>query len=301
MQSPVTIKEIQVGAVRWIDVLRPTQADLEQLSEEFHLDYFTVKDCLEPGHLPKIEHTPSYSFVILRAYANNTGDNLSTVQEISDKVAFFYNEQFLITIHRPFFSFIPMVQDQIEQQRIIEVTDIVTELFWQIVNSFRIHAENQSHLVDDMEETIFLKQLRGASLENLYYQKSEVRISKKLLLLSQQVVMQYKTHEDGAAALQNVRDLLVKLILEYDEALDDIHNLMQTYLSVASQKNNDVMKLLTVFSVFFLPITFLAGLYGMNFDHMPELHWTYGYPILLAVMAGISVFILLWFRRKQIL
>jgi magnesium transporter len=89
--------------------------------------------------------------------------------------------------------------------------------------------------------------------------------------------------------------------LVFDEVSEDANNLLNTYLSVNAQKSNDVMKLLTIFSAFFLPLTFIAGIYGMNFENMPELKWHAGYFLTLGVMLAVAVFIYLWFRRKHIL
>lgn len=93
----------------------------------------------------------------------------------------------------------------------------------------------------------------------------------------------------------------MSLILSYDEVLEDANNLLNSYHSVNAQKNNDVMKLLTVFSAFFLPLTFIAGIYGMNFDIMPELEWHLGYFATLSLMFVISIIIFIWFKRKKIL
>jgi magnesium transporter len=76
---------------------------------------------------------------------------------------------------------------------------------------------------------------------------------------------------------------------------------MNTYLSLSDQKNNEVVRLLTIFSVFFLPLTFIAGIYGMNFKFMPELNWKLGYAFTLSLMAIVVIVIYLWFRRKRIL
>ena len=76
---------------------------------------------------------------------------------------------------------------------------------------------------------------------------------------------------------------------------------MTTYLSISDQKNNEVVRLLTIFSAFFLPLTFIAGVYGMNFDLIPELRWKYGYLFSLILMLLVVILIYLWFRRKKIL
>ena len=101
--------------------------------------------------------------------------------------------------------------------------------------------------------------------------------------------------------MQDLKDKLLSLTLSFDELLEISNNLLHTYMSVNSQKSNDVRKLLTVFSAFFLPLTFIAGIYGMNFQNMPELNWPLGYFYTLALMAFIALIIYYWFKRKRIL
>jgi magnesium transporter len=83
--------------------------------------------------------------------------------------------------------------------------------------------------------------------------------------------------------------------------VENSNQLMTTYLSISDQRNNEVVRLLTIFSAFFLPLTFIAGVYGMNFDFMPELKWRYGYLFSILFMFLIVLIIYIWFRRKRIL
>jgi magnesium transporter len=85
----------------------------------------------------------------------------------------------------------------------------------------------------------------------------------------------------------------------YDQIHEDVSNLVNFYLSISAQKTNEVIKVLTIFSVFFMPLTFVAGIYGMNFDYMPELRERWGYPALLGFMLLLSGLIYVWFRRKK--
>jgi magnesium transporter len=136
-------------------------------------------------------------------------------------------------------------------------------------------------------------------LSELYQIKRKSLISKKLLLFSQEAVSSINVLEQDAAVLQEVRDLHSKLVKIYDLIHEDVSNLVNFYLSFSAQKTNEVIKVLTIFSVFFMPLTFLAGIYGMNFDYMPELRSKWGYPTLILAMILISAFIFTWFRRKK--
>lgn len=110
-----------------------------------------------------------------------------------------------------------------------------------------------------------------------------------------------KINDSLNSNVQDLKDTIVDLILRTEEVIDDSMLLLNTYMSITAKKSNDVMKLLTVFSVFFLPLTFIAGIYGMNFDIMPELRWKYGYFIILMVMLFIAIIIFMWFKRKKIM
>ena len=103
------------------------------------------------------------------------------------------------------------------------------------------------------------------------------------------------------AQLQDLKESVSSLILQFEDFLDEANSLLNIYLSSNSQKTNEVMKLLTVFSAFFLPLTFLVGVYGMNFKFMPELNWEYGYYLTWGVMLSISIAIFIWFKVRKII
>ena len=289
----------EFGTFKWLDVKSPSAEQFQKIADEFNLDIFAVRDSLEPGHLPKTEKIKDFNFVILRAYTANENDNISAVEELSNKVAFFYNDSQLITIHRTPFAFLENIATS--NQEYESVYDLLILIFKAIVHTYTSPSLWQTNQIDEVEKTIFLKSDNKISLEDLYFQKAETRISKKLLVLTQNVINRITVPEKNQTALQDVKDNLVKLILEYEEALENANNLMNTFLSVTAQKNNDVVKLLTIFSAFFLPLTFIAGIYGMNFDFMPELRWTFGYLYVIGFMLLVCIVIYLWFRRKKIL
>ena len=298
----LTLTQTHFDNFVWLAYTAPQKEDLEALSKQYNLDHFTVMTCLESDHLPKMEQHGDYNFMILRVYSAKQHQNVTTVQALSDKIAFFYNDNLLVTIHRVDFPFINEVRNKCTlNSSDLKVEELMTSLFLQIFKTYKAPAEWQSQQMNKIEDIIFLEDLHKISLENLYYQKTETRISKKLLILSQDVIHQFHTTKRGKPELRYVHDLLSKLILEYDEALEDAHNLMHTYMSVSAQKNNDTMKLLTIVSMFFLPLTFIVGLYGMNFEFMPELHWEYGYPLSLLFMVALCGFIYYIFKRRKVI
>ena len=101
------------------------------------------------------------------------------------------------------------------------------------------------------------------------------------------------------AELQDVRDQHLKIQTLYIQVLEDVNNLTGMYMSHQAQRTNEVVKVLTMFSVFFMPLTFIVGIYGMNFDFMPELRQKWGYPGVMFLMAMLTVIIYFYFKRKK--
>jgi magnesium transporter len=280
----------------WIDICEPDTESLDKIAADYKLDYFQIKDSLEPGHLPKFERQPNYDFLILRAFTSTINQGATTINELSNKIAFFYNAEKLITVHRAQFNFL-----ELKKQDYKSPEEILIYLIHKMVETYQPPLNELDEKIAAIEKTIFLKDYSKVSLEDLYFLKTQTRITKKLLQIFQSVINEIEVSEAFKTALQDTKDKLLNLILNYDEVQENANNLLNTYLSVNAQKSNDVMKLLTIFSAFFLPLTFIAGIYGMNFENMPELRWKIGYFVTMSIMATIAIIIYLWFKRKKIL
>ena len=285
---------------QWLDIIMPTEADLKKLSKEFNLHRYTLRDCLEPDHLPKYEDLGDTRFIITRVLLDQHADELKTIQETSTKVAIFYNEHFILTVHRLPHPFLTEIKTKyIENGKCRTTNELVTKIIWNVLHTYDQPAINLSDDVDEYETKIFLKSLTPSMLEELYIIKRKASICNKLLMLTGEVINTIRTDENDLVALQDVKDLHRKLITMYTQAHEDVTNLLNIYLSLSSQKTNEVVKLLTIFSVFFMPLTFIVGVYGMNFRYMPELDKRWGYPAVLIFMGIIIITIFWWFKRKK--
>ena len=289
-------RETKFESFIWIDICNPNKANLDKIALDYSLDYFQIKDSLETGHLPKIEKSKAYNFLILRAFTAKPKDRASNIGELSNKIAIFYSDRKLITIHRSNFDFLESAPPNINSSE-----ELLLYFVHKMIKTFEQPAKLFGDKNDEIEKVIFLKDYTKISLEQLYFQKTKTRLTKKLLQITQTVVNEIVVSEKAKTSLQDIKDSLLGLILDYEEVLENSNNLLNTYMSVNAQKSNDVMKLLTIFSAFFLPLTFIAGIYGMNFENMPELRWEVGYFIILAAMCIIALVIYLWFKRKKII
>lgn len=281
---------------QWIDIEDPTPASLSSVELPFSIDKNFLEDALEAGHLPKIEKSKDYVFMILRAYTATESKKAIEVGEISNKIAFVIYKNTLVTIHRAAFSFIDTTPKDLKS-----IDAVVLYLVKELLTTFERPIKIQSDKMDELERNIFLKGGNNLSIEKLYFEKSKARLAKKILLIMQNVINQFTVEDKLASTLQDLKDTTLDLILRTEEVVEDANALLNSYMTFTAQKSNDVMKLLTIFSAFFLPLTFIAGVYGMNFDNMPELHWENGYYLTLGVMLVTAIIIYAWFKRKRIL
>lgn len=289
-------KETTYAGFTWTDILNPHKDQLEEIAKENNLDYYQILDSLEHGHLPKFEKIEHYNFIILRAYTGKKNDKRSTVSELSNKIAFFYSDKKIITVHREKFEFL-----ELGSEEFTSVDQLMLKIIEGMVETFVEPSEWHSNRIDEIEKVIFLKDYAKISLEDLYFQKSQTRIIKKLLQITSEVVNKLSVEKESIPALQDIKDKLFRLVLIYDEAVEDANNLLNTHMGITARKSNDVMKLLTIFSAFFLPLTFIVGVYGMNFHYMPELTWKLGYLWIILFMALVCLVIFIWFKRRKII
>jgi magnesium transporter len=290
------ITEKVFESFKWIDIENPIKEDLEKINKELGLNYYLIKDSLEKGHLPKYEKNYKVEFYIFRAYTSDIKLHIDEVGEMSNKIAFFLYEDKLITIHRAHFNFL-----NIHEEKHIKINEFFLRIVKLMLDTFKKPTIDLSNKISEIERTIFLKDHRKVLLEELYFIKSQSRILKKVLHITQSVIEQSADNFRASYQYQDIKDELLNLLTYNDESVENANQLMNTYLSISDQKNNEVVRLLTIFSAFFLPLTFIAGVYGMNFRFMPELNWKWGYFFSIGFMLLVVIVIYLWFRRKRIL
>jgi magnesium transporter len=292
----MNITEKVFESFKWIDIENPIKEDLEKITKEHGLNYYLIKDSLEKGHLPKYEKTYKIDFFIFRAYTSDIKLHIDEVGEMSNKIAFFIFEDKLITIHRAHFNFL-----NIHEEKHIKINELFLRIVKLMLDTFQKPTFELSNKIGEIEKTIFLKDHRKVLLEELYFIKSQSRILKKVLHITQSVMEQSVDNFRASHQYQDIKDELLNLLTYNEESVENANHLMNTYLSISDQKNNEVVRLLTIFSAFFLPLTFIAGVYGMNFRFMPELNWKWGYFFSIGFMLLVVIVIYLWFRRKRIL
>jgi magnesium transporter len=292
----------------WLDLVAPTEEELAEIAQQYGLHATAVQDCLDPEHLPKHEQFEGHTFAILRAWDETCGGGCTTVQELTRKVAIFAGPTFLITIHRKDQPWLSALREKFRANERggsgssaseMLPTRVLTSLLNAVVDTYTKPLEQIEGRLDAFEGLVFSGQEFAGELREIHLLKRQVTLIKRLLWRTVDVVQRMSPASGKTAPLyRDVQDNAESSHFYADELLDDVNTLLNIQLALASHRTGEVMRVLTVFSVFFLPLTFIVGVYGMNFEYMPELHTRWGYPAVLAAMGIVTLTIFLWFRRR---
>lgn len=292
--------------VTWVDVVDPSRAELEEIAARYDLHSSSVRDCLDPDHLPKWERFRTHLFLILRVYDVEAGVACATIREMTRKVAVFAGQDFVVTIHRKPLRYLADLQHRWDAGAPELLADGGTpapmRLVYRIVDeglaTYTAALESAEEGLDVFEEALFERREGQSDLLDLYQLRRRVTLMKRMLWRSLEVIKNIAPTATLSPAHQDLREHAESLHFYADEIADNTGALMNLYFAMASQRTNNVMRILTVFSAFFLPLTFLVGIYGMNFQWMPELTERWGYPAVWGVMLLVTLGIGLWFRRR---
>jgi magnesium transporter len=292
------MKEIKTefANFQWVDLENPKMSELTQLVTNYGLSGHLLEDLLQVGHLPKFEKEGEFNFLILRAFSAKENGKFTTITELTNKIGFFYTNEVLLTVHQKPFPFLGAISGHFDHPEAL-----ILKVAEHMLDSYQAPANWLSEQMDHFEADIFLKNGKHFSVERLYFAKAKARACKKVMLMTQTLLQHLQVTSTNTAGLQDLRETVSSLLLQFEDFLDEANSLLNIYLSSTSQKTNEVMKLLTIFSAFFLPLTFIVGVYGMNFDIMPELRWENGYYYTLGLMLLISVAVFGWFKRRKII
>lgn len=285
----------------WLDLTNPTQAELEEVAQKFGLHASSLEDCLNVRHQPKFEEISGVHFVILRVFDAASEVEVEQIRDMTRKLALFVGRDFLITVSR---RELPLVERTMqwwqahegeEQARLLP---IVTRLVGETVRSYRDAIEQMEIKLDTFESEIFSAGSTGQIIREIHWFRRKISAINRILRQSYEVILQLDSLvQRHSPDYQDVRERVERYMDIAEGLKEGANHVLNTHLALAAHRTNEVIRLLTIISVFFLPLTFIVGVYGMNFEHMPELNWRYGYFAAWVAMLGVTVAIYLRIRK----
>lgn len=290
--------------IKWINLHHPTAKELEEIASQYGFLKLTIEDSLEPGHLPKFESDEHISFLLVRFFDQEKRTLKNVVREFSHKISIYFGKDFIITVHQKEASvFDRVLQKYIHKTDSNKVTKkgIIYNIINETLKTFEPPADRMDEEINTLEEMVFSNNFEKLKLQSLYHLKREASACRKILDYTLDALNEYTLSNNKTSTMQDLKEDCIKMLHLHTQIVEDVQNLLSIYLSLNSQKSNDIMKTLTIFSAFFLPLTFIVGIYGMNFNYMPELSYKWGYPICILSMLILVIFIYAWFKRKKYL
>jgi magnesium transporter len=292
------------NAVIWVDMEAPSESDDRVLLDVFHFHPLTVEDCRANRHHPKVEEFPDYIYFIVHAVRTDTSPERFNTVELDG----YLGRNFVVTYHHEKFASIDKVKQTVRSSPVTcqrGAVFLLHSIIDSIVDDYLPVMDDFDERINELEDNIFtLHRPNDKILEEILGLKRSVlrlrRISSKQL-----EVLYRMSHGQfqliAGPVLPFFRDIYDHIVRVTDLAesyRDLISGSLEAYLSVVSNRLNEIMKVLTIFSAIMLPLTFIAGVYGMNFENMPELHSRYGYYTVWVIMIVVAVGMLLLFWKR---
>lgn len=286
---------------QWIDVESPTYEDLNYLHETYQINSLLLEDTTDPNHLPKFEQDQSLKFFLMRESTDLERKNLNNLSDISTKLGVFIFEDKIITVHRMKNRSIYELREEIKLQQESDISpdEIALILALKVMKSFDDESKLLLDAMDKLEDEIFLKRGAGShKIRKLYQLKRKAGLNSRIMNSSSDWISNFRLLNINDSQMKDLQDKHDDVTTDFEHLTAQATNLISMFLAMSDQRANQVMKVLAIYSMYFFPITFIAGIYGMNFKHMPELQHPYGYFITLAVMVVIALLTFLYVKKK---
>jgi magnesium transporter len=293
------------SAVHWINIDGLYDMPLiENIGSRFGIHPLTLEDVINTGHRPKVEVFDDYLFMVFKMlYYESTGNRIETLH-----VSLIVKQNTVISFQEiPGDVFAP-VRERIKKGKgrirkagcdylAYALMDAVVDHYFTVLETIGEKIEQvEQDLLSDPEPSV-LQHLYSLKRELIFFRKQVWPMRELLNTLTKEGSPFF--HEAVNVYIRDVYDHTIQVIDTVESFRDVVSGLQDIYYSTISNKMNEIMKVLTVIATIFIPLTFIAGIYGMNFEYMPELKWHWAYPALWGILIAVFLGMFIWFKRKK--
>lgn len=292
-------------AVTWIDINGIHDTNLvERLGNQFGLHPLVLEDIVTTGQRPKLEDYENYFFLTIKGLALDKEHRAVIVEEIS----IIFGRNFVLSFQEFEKDTFRPVKDRLLKgtERFLKSGPdyLAYALVDMIVDNYFTVLEEIGDMFEELQNQV-LAAPSPTTLKTVYRLKNDLLLLRRAVWPLREAIAAWQRHETDLVSrtteiyLRDVQDHTVQVMDAIETLRDMLSGTIDVYLSSISNRLNTVMKVLTIIATIFIPLTFIAGVYGMNFDYMPELRWRYGYPTIMAIMFLAGAGMLWWFRRNK--
>ncbi|TFG55166.1 MAG: magnesium/cobalt transporter CorA [Methanomassiliicoccus sp.] len=276
---------------------------IRQLGEAFGLHPLVMEDILHTGQRPKLEQYDNYVYLVVKMIYRGENGKEITYEQLSLVLGKNYVLSFQEREGDVFNSLRERIRNNKGRLRKSGADYLVYSMVDSVVDNYFPALEKVGDRVEDIEERL-TKNPDPVLLGDIYHLKREVIFLRKSIWPLREVIASLMRQDDDLVSpgtntyLRDVYDHSIQVMDVVDTYTDMLSGLLDVYMSSVSHRMNEIMKILTIVATIFIPLTFIVGLYGMNFRFMPELSNELAYPAVLIGMTGVSILMLFYFRRK---
>ena len=291
--------------VTWINIDGVHQLEIiEKIGEHFNIHPLVLEDIVNTGQRPKIEDFVDYIFVTLKMLRYSEGEKETKAEQVS----LILGSNFVISFQESEGDVFNPIRERIRADkgriRKMGVDYLAYALMDAIVDNYFTILEKLGDRIEDFEEELVVNP-KPETLQAIHHLKREMIFLRKSVWPLREVINRLERWESSlinkstAIYLRDVYDHTIQVIDSVETFRDMLSGMLDIYLSSVSNRMNEVMKVLTIIATIFIPLTLVAGIYGMNFRFMPELEMPIGYPMILLSMLFIGILMVAYFRKKK--
>ena len=289
--------------VTWINIDGLQKTDvIKKVGKEFDLHPLVLEDIANTGQRPKIEDFTNYIFAVLKMIHYIKGEIRT------EQISLLFGSNWILSFQEneddPFEPIRERLRLDKTRIRKMGADYLIYSLIDSVVDNYFVVLEKIGEKIEEIEEELITNPV-PETLQNLHNLKREMILLRKSVWPLREVISRLERWESKLISkstdifFRDVYDHTIQVIDAIESFRDMLSGMLDIYLSSVSNRMNEVMKVLTIIATIFIPLTLVAGVYGMNFRNMPELDWVWGYPLVLLFMLGIGIIMLFYFRRKR--
>ncbi|MDF1532632.1 MAG: magnesium/cobalt transporter CorA [Methanosarcinales archaeon] len=291
--------------VTWINVDGLHQVDIiETIGKHFDVHPLIMEDIVHTDQRPKMEDFGHYIFIVMKMLWFNESNN----EIMGEQISLILGNNFVISFQEMEGDTFDPVRERIRNSkgriRKMGPDYLAYALVDSIVDNYFLILEKLGERIEEIEEELVTNPI-PETLQTIHEMKREMIYLRKSVWPLRELISGLERGESTliqdstAIYLRDVYDHTIQVIDTIETFRDMLSGMLDIYLSSVSNRMNEVMKVLTIIATIFIPLTFFAGVYGMNFEYMPELGWQWSYPLLWLVFIGTGFSMLLFFKRKR--
>ena len=291
--------------VTWINIDGLHEVDvIEKIGNNFGLHPLVLEDIVHTAQRPKMEDFENYIFIVTKMLSYDEEENRIKEEQFS----LVLGQNYIITFQERVRDVFELVRDRLRKGkgriRKRPPDYLAYALIDAVVDHYFIVLEKFGERVESLEEELITNPI-PETLQTIHHMKRELIFLRKPVWPLRELIGGLErgestlVDEKTTVFLRDVYDHTIQIIDMVETLRDIVSGMLDVYLSSVSNKMNEVMKVLTIIATIFIPLTFIAGIYGMNFEFMPELKWHWAYPLVWVIIIAIGITMLFYFKRKK--